>query len=312
MEKITFINSQGLSVELGEESPFILTKIEGTGAVKTNIHTHMSPCQDGVTYTSNNLEPRSLSIEIMVLGENEVDIANKRQKLLKIFNPKLEQGRLIYEFGNITREIKAISEIAPAFPENNRNFKDTMQPGLIQLYCPDPFWKDLEEDSTDLVTWIPNLEFPFSTEQTPNYWIETGEPFEEFQSGFGTGEGIEFGYRLLNQIVEIDNIGDVDTPLRVLFRASADVVKPFIQNMETYELLRINKILKAGDTLEIITEYGNKNIYLNGEKAHQYLDFLNSTWLQLKPGINLIKYGAESGINTLECRVFYTPKYLGV
>ena len=39
---------------------------------------------------------------------------------------------------------------------------------------------------------------------------------------------------------------------------------------------------------------------------------LNSTWLQLKPGMNLIKYDAESGLNNLECSVFYTPLYLGV
>lgn len=141
---------------------------------------------------------------------------------------------------------------------------------------------------------------------------ETENPFEEFESGFGVGQSVEFGYRLTRQIVEIDNPGDVDTPIRVVFRAHGEVVKPYIQNVETYELLRINRALQAGDVLEIITEFGNKNIYLNGEKAHHYLDFLNSTWLQLKPGTNLIKYGAEIGVDMLECRLYYTPRYLGV
>lgn len=136
--------------------------------------------------------------------------------------------------------------------------------------------------------------------------------FEEFQSEFGHGIGQEWGYRVLKQIVEVDNIGDVECPLRVIFRASGDVEKPYIQNVESYELIRINKTLKSGDVLEITTGYGEKNVYLNGKKAHQYLDFLNSSWLQLKPGINLIKYGAENNLHNLECTVFYTPLYLGV
>ena len=136
--------------------------------------------------------------------------------------------------------------------------------------------------------------------------------FEEFESGIGVGEPIEFGYRLTKQIVEIENIGDVDAPIRVVFRAHGQVEKPYIQDVETREMIRINKTLQAGDVLEITTEFGNKNVYLNGEKAHHYLDFLNSTWLQLKPGINLIKYGAESGVDMLECRLYYTPRYLGV
>ncbi|MCW6112422.1 phage tail family protein [Clostridium sporogenes] len=141
--------------------------------------------------------------------------------------------------------------------------------------------------------------------------IKIGE-FEEFESEFGQGIGQEWGYREIRQIIEVNNIGDVECPLKVMFRANGDVEKPYIQDVETYELLRINRTLKSGDVLEITTGYGNKNVYLNGKKAHQYLDFLNSSWLQLKPGINLIKYGAEKGLNNLECTVFYTPLYLGV
>ena len=117
---------------------------------------------------------------------------------------------------------------------------------------------------------------------------------------------------MTKQIVEIENIGDVDAPIRVVFRAHGQVEKPYIQDVETREMIRINKTLEAGDVLEITTEFGNKNVFLNGEKAHHYLDFLNSTWIQLKPGVNLIKYGAESGVELLECQLFYTPRYLGV
>lgn len=315
MEKITFINSVGQSVELGNDGPFILTKIEGMGAVNTNIHSSKSPSQDGETYVNNDLDIRNPSIEIMILADNIDKIFRHRRQLLSVFNPKLGLGTLLHEVNGVKRKIQAIPELAPVFPDA-KNFKDCMQPALIQLYCPNPFWQDIKETETNLVSWIPNLEFiegeGFYTEQSPNYWLETGDPFEEFQSQFGTGEGIEFGTREINQIVEIENTGDVDSPIKVVFRASGDVVNPYIQNMETKEMLRINKTLKQGDKLEITTGFGNKNIYLNGEKAHHYLDFLNSTWLQLNPGINLIKYDAEHGLNNLECIIYYTPQYLGV
>src|SRR5690606_24488924 len=130
MEKITFINSKDQSVELGNDAPFILTKIEGTGAVNADIQTQKSPFQDGETYIDNTLEPRSLSIEIMVLAEDKEEMMKNRRKLLQVFNPKLGPGKLIYEFGNNRKEIEAISELAPVFPDAG-DFKDTMQPGLI-------------------------------------------------------------------------------------------------------------------------------------------------------------------------------------
>ena len=56
----------------------------------------------------------------------------------------------------------------------------------------------------------PNLEFTddgFYTEQEYNSWLETTQDmgFDEFESGFGRGYGVEFGYREIKQIVEVEN-----------------------------------------------------------------------------------------------------------
>ena len=315
MAKLKYVNSDNKSIELGNSSPFLITTVDGLGSPKNEVYTQKSPYQDGVTATHSSLGPRNIVIEGKIMDSNRENRQAYRNKLLSVFNPKLD-GKLIIDLGNVKRQIDCIVEQAPYFSSKaERNYQDFS----ISLLAPDPFFKDIEGIETDLVTWIPNLEFDavegFSTEQTPNTWIETAvgsEGFEEFESGIGVGEPIEFGYRLTKQIVEIENIGDVDAPIRVVFRAHGQVEKPYIQDVETREMIRINKTLKAGDVLEIITELGNKNVYLNGQKAHHYLDFLNSTWIQLKPGTNLIKYGAENGVELLECRLFYTPRYLGV
>ena len=103
-----FVNSRGQSIQLGNDAPFILTKIEGTGAVNVDIQSQKSPYQDGVSYQGNTLDPRPLSIRVMLIAENIEEMMIYRRKILNIFNPKLGEGILIYEIGGINREIKAI------------------------------------------------------------------------------------------------------------------------------------------------------------------------------------------------------------
>lgn len=42
-----------------------------------------------------------------------------------------------------------------------------------------------------------------------------------------------------------------------------------------------------------------------------YID-LDSTFLQLAPGDNLLRYDAESGIENLDVAIYYRPQYVGV
>ncbi|MCQ4921565.1 phage tail family protein [Tissierella carlieri] len=293
MEKVIFINSKGQSIQLGNDGPYVLTKIEGTGAVNANIQSQKSPYQDGVTYLGNTLEARSIPIEIMILGENGSDIAIKRNKLLQIFNPKLDQGRLIYEFGNIKREIKAISELAPVFPHAG-TFNDTMQEGLIQLYCPDPFFKDVVETKEETAVWRGAFEFP----------LELVE------------EGIEMGYREPSLIVNIFNQGDVPCGMKIQFKALATAVNPLLFNVNTREYFKINKTMTAGEIITVTTHFQNKRVELNKNgvisNAFQYIRDYNITFLQLDVGDNLLRYDADEGIDNLEVTIHYTPQYLGV
>ena len=314
-EKITYTNEIGKSVEMDYSFPYFLINLEGADGLENNIYQTNGIGQDGVSVTGSNLQPRPLTINGGIKGYSKTEISRYRNTLLKTFAPK-SKGTLVYEYGEVRKKIDCYVEVAPRFQKLNNEYR--MQEFKIDLLCPDPYWQDVEQNSIDLVTWIENLEFieeGFSTEQNPNYWLGTEEGslgFEDFISEFGTGQAEVFGYRELKQIIEIDNKGDADTPIKVIFKADSDVVNPFIQNILTYDKMQIKGTLHAGDELIITTGYGNKNVYLNGAKAQQYYDFLNSEWLQLQPGINLIKYDAESGINNLECRILYTSKYMGV
>lgn len=282
MEKVIFINSKGQSVELGNDGPFILTKIEGTGAVNVNIQSQKSPFQDGETYLGNTLEPRSIPIQIMVLGEHVEDMAGKRSRLLQIFNPKLGQGTLIYEFGNIKREIKAISELAPVFPHAG-DFSDTMQPGLVQLYCPNPFWFDEFETSDEIVTWIGGMTFPL---RLPTRFAMKGP-----------------------KKINIINNGDVETPVRIEFKGPA--TNPKIINHTTGEYIKVNRTLTSEDLLIITTEFGNKRVEINGQNVFNWID-LNSVFWQLEIGDNIVEYSSDDEVESASVKIAYRNRFLGV
>lgn len=283
MEKLIFTNSRGFSVELGDESPFILTKIEGLGAVNVDIQTQKSPFQDGETYIDNTLEPRSLSIEIMVLAEDKEEMMKNRRKLLQVFNPKLGPGKLIYEFGNNRKEIEAISEIAPVFPDAG-DFKDTMQLGLIQLYCPNPFWLDIVETKEEIVTWIGGISFPL-----------------KLPTKFSTA-----GSRIINVV----NDGDVETPVKIEIYGPA--TNPKITLQETGEFIRIKDTLTADDIVTITTEFGNKRVEKNGQNAFHILDLPDSTFFNLQVGDNVIEFTTEDVSNNANAIISYRNRYLGV
>ena len=293
METMTFTNSKGQSVELGNNPPFILTKIEGTGAVDVNIQSQKSPYQDGSTYLDNTLEPRPISIEVMLLADTIGEMIKSRHRLLKAFNPKLGPGKLVYQLGNIKRKIEAISELAPVFSDAG-DFKDTMQPGLIQLYCPNPFWRDLIETKEDISTEVGNFSFPW------------GIP----------PEGTELSIRTISFITNIYNPGDVETPVKIFLRARGTVENPIIENLNTGEYIKVKRTLSDGDVLEINTEFGNKRVEIirsNGDRENvfHYIDY-KSTFFSVEAGDTTIKYDAEIGENNLDVSIYYTPKYLGV
>lgn len=260
-----------------------MTKIEGTGAVDVNIQSQKSPYQDGSTYLDNTLEPRPISIEVMLLADTIGEMTENRHRLLKVFNPKLGPGRLVYQLGNIKREIEAISELAPVFSDAG-DFKDTMQPGLIQLYCPNPFWLDEFETSEEIITWIGGMRFPL---RLPTKFSMAGP-----------------------KIINVINDGDVETPIKLEIYGPA--TNPKITLRETGEFIRIKDTLTADDIVTITTEFGNKRVEKNGQNAFHILDLPDSTFFSLQVGDNVIEFTIEDVSNNANVKISYRNRYLGV
>lgn len=289
MAKLRYINNNNKSIELGNAAPFLILKVDGLGSPQNEIHTQKSPYQDGVTVTGSTLEPRNIVIEGKIIDRNRVNGQAYRNILLSTFNPKLN-GKLIIDLGNTQRQIDCKVEQAPYFPgESGRNYQDFS----ISLICPNPFWQDLSQSKAEIAIWRGAFEFP----------LEILE------------EGIEMGYREPSLIVNVFNQGDVPCGLKVQFKALATVTNPSLFNVNTREYFKINKVIEAGEVITVTTHFQNKRVELNrnGEisNAFNWID-LESTFLQLDIGDNLLRYDADDGLDNLEVSIWYTPQYLGV
>lgn len=279
MKKITFINSKGQSVELGNHAPYVLNTVEGIGGVKTDIQTQKSPFQDGESYINNSLEARNLSLEVTVIAKTEDEMIVNRKKLLQVFNPKQGQGTLICNVGNTTRKITAISELAPTFSQKFTNAQKT----LLQLYCAVPFWTDEIESNEEIITWIGGLRFPLIL---PTTFSLAG-----------------------SKKINIVNTGDVETPVKFEFKGPA--TNPRITNLTTGEYIQINRTLLPEDLLVVTTDFGNKRVEINGVNVFNWID-LGSTFWQLQPGDNIIEYTSDDATESAQVKVTYSNRYIGV
>lgn len=288
MQKIIFTNSRWQSITLGNSRPFILTKIENTGSPQTTILSSKAPGQDGKSYHGSLLEERILPITGGIIGTDIEDMYKKRQELCSIFNPKVK-GTLTYINDAGEHSIDVVVESSPSF----KNKVSNMQEFLIQLYCANPFWTDIQESKEEVALWVGDFEFEFEISE----------------------DGIEMGHRESNLIVNMFNEGDVECGMRIEFIALATVVNPSLLNIYTKEYIKVKRTLQAGDKLIISTNFGSKRVELIRDNiamnVFNYID-LNSTFLQLEVGDNVLKYDAESGIDNLEMSIYYKPLYIGV
>lgn len=285
MQKVIFTNKNKVSIDFGNSPPFILTKIGGTGCPETEIQKTKSPYQDGCSVSDVTLKERIIPINGTIIGESMEDLYAKRQYLCSIFNPKLKQGSLKYINDNGEKAIDCYPEQSPVFGENHGGIA---QEFLITLLGPNPFWTDTFIEGEEISTWIGGAKFPFSF---PIQLALRGQPRKV-----------------------IINKGDVETPIEIKFTGPA--VNPKITNILTGEFIRIKRTLSSDDTLIISTEFGNKKVEIirqGGvkENAFNYID-LNSTFIQLQPGDNIIEYYSENSLEPSSVNIKHKNLYIGV
>ena len=279
--KLTYTNSRGESIELGNEKPYLLITADGVGAVDTDVQMQKAPFQDGRTHIDTLLEPRSISISIMALSEN---INATRAELARVLNPKLA-GKLRYEYGSQIKEADVQVEHGPDFVTGRSNQGPTYQRAIINMVCPSPFWEDIMESTTQIAIGG-GLIFPMN-----------------FPLTFAT----------VAEAAEINNGGDVETPVRIIVYGPATNVT--VENETVDKKITIDKELAEGERLEIVTTFGSKKVELikaddTRENAFHYIDLESEFW-NLAVGENIVRLSGDVDEDAV-MRIYWTNRFVGV
>ncbi len=293
-EKVTYINDLGQRIDIAYSFPFFLQSISGIDGINSENYRIKGMGQDGTTLAGSTLDERNIRLIGSIKGDTKDIIERQRLKLLQTFNPKIK-GWLHYEYGNLKRKIRCSVIKAPTFNKRISTFK--YQDFLIDFLCPSPFWQDLSESKAEIALWRGAFHFPLI--------IPENEP-------------IIMGYREPNLIVNIINHGNVETGMKIEFKARGTVENPSLFNVNTREFIKINKAMVSGERISINTNKGSKGITsrLNGVSTDilEFIDIVGGgkTFLQLDPGDNLLRYDADSGLENLDIDIYYHNNYLGV
>lgn len=279
------LKSNNKILEITKDTPYKLLEIDGIESAEFQLNITSNTQFDGSTVSGKRIDKRPISIVADYKGDNK---EIERRKLISFFNPK-HIGTLIVNYGGVERSINYEIE---NFKSKLVNIHDTLS-FLVDLICPNPFFTDLVENKKEIALWKADFKFPLSIPST----------------------GIIFGHREPSTIVNVINGGDVETGLRVEFKALATLTNPSLLNISTGEFIKIEKGMVAGEIISISTYPGAKKVesILNNvtTNAINYLAF-QSAFLHLDVGDNIFKYEADTGIDNLECSIYYTSQYLGV
>lgn len=282
MRRLTYRNARGEEIEF-YLSPLVIESLTGIGEVDADIQSQTAPYQDGDQYIDTRLQPRFIALEGTISKSKLTEIKDYRQLILRTCNPKFGMGKITLELDGDIKEIDAVLDGGPVFPERGQN---VFQKFSITWKCPNPYWKNLKQVSQPLKAYIGTFTLPFTL------------PFE-----LGISESRTVLY----------NEGNVSTPIRIDIQGP--VTNPQIINRTTGEWLRINRSIAADELLHIDTTPGQKKVEIHRNdqvySAFGYLDH-DSEWITLDLGYNEIEHIADAGDNTSLVSITWNSYFIGM
>lgn len=258
--------------------------LQGVSA-SAQINTQTSGNKDGSTYISGNYTERTITVPFRIrIG---ADAERAQYDLYHIFAPKTK-GTLTMHARTCSSKIDFIVE-AVEIPPN----QPPPMTGYLVLRCPEPFFRALTIRKEIIAGSISYFKFPFTFPSEPFY----------------------ISKRQDSVFKEIVNNGIADTELAITIMAKSRVVDPFLEDVNMGDKMALSFTMEAGDIITITTGKDNKRIILtrNGEE----IDIFNYkifpfTFFQLASGVNLYKFGAASGQNSLEITAEFSEKFPGI
>lgn len=294
------LTSNGAELPLGVGEEIDIEEISGLEKNDFIIHKVDNALIDGDEVDGKKIGPRP--IHIVASFRNNRNNSERRQRLIKFFNPKYDDGDLYVNNMGVERHIHYEIEGFTFVKQENLDAKLRF---VVDLICPVPYMLDIDDFGKDIAEIAPQFTFP---------WIVTAQKMPGVQQpykGLVLGGKI-MGYKAVKTKTGIPNKGDVPTGVVAVFNAKkGPVVNPKLINEDTGKYVRVKVSMSRGDVLIIDTDERTRKIELNGENTYHKID-RKSDMFSLAVGDTVISYDSDDGYDNLEVYMYYTPKYLGV
>lgn len=291
IDSIVLTNTTTLqSVLLDKDQSKLVLDEADLGTVEGTHHSYKYVSQVGVYIDSTTLEQRVVAISGWVIGDTYEELKANKSVLNKLINPMHSIEAVVQDQYKLTFKPDYSVKYSASYEENN----EVLCKFLIQGTCADPMFTTKDRQAALIASIIPKFRFPLIIPQDTGILMGLREPF---------------------LLATLNNAGDIDTGLLITFSCKSTVINPSLLNVDTRETLKINKTMSAGEQIIVSTASGEKHIkgVVNSTEYNyfRYMDF-DSTWLQLHPGINTLKYDADDNVDGLEVLISFSPKFLEV
>lgn len=267
---------KNLSLVLDYTGYFLISSVDW-GTVNSQAVATKYFKQIGETFRYSVAGTRPVIINGYILG-NEKSMLNKRKHLL---------NQIANVFDEVTievngYEIKGVVNSSPYFGVTESENNEYFCLFRLEFTCNNPLFRKINDQVVELSQWVNNLEFDVYFE----------EPFEiEYKTPF--------------TYMNVYNNGDIDSFIYLTIIAEADIVNPYIENIETGEFIKFNLTMHAGDILTfntedktfILTQDGiSKSVYINRDKS-------SNLGMKLNVGDNLLRVSADTNGDNMNATI---------
>lgn len=267
-----------VTFETGSAATYRLVSLDGVGPVPVTTAGLKSPKQAGETPLDVLVPARVVVLQALVQAASNEALWPLRAALARALvsqpvrpDEDIQLGRLrVYRDGGMDPlELDAVVRSA-SMPAPKGGIG--LLPIDVEFYAPSPWWRELA-DSTRIL---------------------------ESEGGFEWGLEFDLEMGTNNITVEIENHGDVDTP--ILARLYGEGSDPVISNDTYGQAIGIIGDVEADQYVEIDTAFGQSTIHLvDGGVATSAMDLLaldvaDDFWV-LRPGLNTVSFEATPNVS---------------
>lgn len=283
--KFIYENAFGESIEFSKDSPFRLTDVQGLCENTINVSEAASVDQIGSTLTGTKIQSKNL-----IFTGDFYFTPERRQELINVLVPG-KAGVLRY----ITEDLDVYLEVTPsATPALSTT--PVIQDFQFQLRASYPYWREHMSTTYDFSSIVSFFRFPRSFSSTIPWKISKATK---------------------NIILNVLNESTQETGFTLTLEAITDVKCPELLNVETQQHIKMtdNFTLKAGEKVIISTYTDKKKCVLvkNGVEFPAFKFLSDDTSLfDLKPGNNIIRYGAAENYEGLRAKIEFSRTLAGV